>query len=82
MIWVRIPGCAIFFCCSTSLNLSFLFLKKDLLMYLSAVVGLHCCTCAFSSCGKWGLLFIVVPWLLIVVASLLWSTGSRLLGLQ
>ena len=25
MIWVRIPGSAIFFCCSTSLNLSFLF---------------------------------------------------------
>ena len=23
-------------------------------MYLLAVVGLHCCTRAFSSCGKWG----------------------------
>ena len=25
-----------------------------------SVLGLHCCTRAFSSCGEWGLLFIVV----------------------
>ena len=30
-----------------------------------AVLGLHCCMGAFSSCGKWGLLFVVVCELLI-----------------
>ena len=35
-----------------------------------AVLGLRCCTQAFSSCGEWGPLFVVVCGLLIVVASL------------
>ena len=35
-----------------------------------AVLCLHCCTQAFSGCGQWGLLFIAVRGLLIVVASL------------
>ena len=35
-----------------------------------AALGLCCCTRAFSSCGKWGLLFVVVCGLLIAVASL------------
>ena len=35
-----------------------------------AVLGLSCCTQAFSSCGERGLLFIVVHGLLIAVASL------------
>ena len=35
-----------------------------------AVLGLRCCTRAFSNCGEWGLLFIVVRRLLIAVASL------------
>ena len=39
-------------------------------VYLLAVLGLHCCTQAFSSCRDWGLFFIVVHGLLIVVASL------------
>ena len=34
----------------------------------------------FSGCGEWGLLFIVVCRLLIVVASLAGITGSRLMG--
>ena len=34
------------------------------------VLGLHCCTQAFSSCGKWGLLFLEVCGLFIAVASL------------
>ena len=34
-----------------------------------AVLGLRFCARAFSSCGKWGLLFIVVHGLLIAVAS-------------
>ena len=38
-------------------------------LFLAALV-LHCCTWAFSSCNKWGLLFIEVHRLLIAVASL------------
>ena len=33
-----------------------------------AALGLGCCSWAFSSCGKWGLLFVVVPKLIVVVA--------------
>ena len=35
-----------------------------------AALGLHCCTQAVFSCIKWGLLFVAVCRLLIVVASL------------
>ena len=35
-----------------------------------AALGLCCCVRAFSSCGKQGLLFVVVRGLLIAVASL------------
>ena len=38
--------------------------------YFLAVLGLCCCGWAFSSFSKWGLLFIAVLRLLIVVASL------------
>ena len=40
-----------------------------------AVLGLHCRTQAFSSCGKRGLLFVAVRGLLIVVASLVVEHG-------
>ena len=36
----------------------------------SAALGLRSCELAFSSCGEWGLLFVAVHRLLIVVASL------------
>ena len=49
--------------------LFFLFLKKFIYLFM-AVLGLHCCAWAFSSCGERGLLFIAVHGLLIVVASL------------
>ena len=68
------------------------FLKKIFIyfIYLSlAVLGLQCCAQAFSSCGKWGMLFVAVCRLLNAVASLvaehglsarrlqyLWCTGS------
>ena len=42
-----------------------------------AVLGLRCCTRAFSSCGERGLLFVAVRWLLIVVASLHRSEERR-----
>ena len=40
------------------------------------------CTQALFSCREWGLLLIAVHRLLIVVVLLLWSTGSRVRGLQ
>ena len=58
------------------------FLKFYLFLFL-AVLGLHCGTQAFSSCGERGLLFIAVCGLLIAVASLvkhgLSSCGSQAL---
>ena len=45
-------------------------------MYLFlAVLGLRCCARAFSSCGKWELLFVAVHGLLIAVASLVAEHG-------
>ena len=47
-----------------------------LLTYLfMAVLGLHCCARAFSSCGEWGLLLVAVHGLLIAVASLVAEHG-------
>ena len=43
--------------------------------FFLAVLGLLCCTRAFSSCGERGLLFIVVRGLLIAVASLIAEHG-------
>ena len=45
------------------------FLFLFLFLFL-AVLGLRCCTRAFSSCGEWGLPFVAVSGLLIMVASL------------
>ena len=45
-----------------------------------AVLGLRFCARAFSSCGKWGPLFIAVPGPLTIVASLVGSTGSICAG--
>ena len=44
-----------------------------------AVLGLRCCTRAFSSCGERGLLFVAVHRLLIAVAS---RCGARALGVR
>ena len=44
------------------------------LLFLAAL-GLRCCTRAFSSCGEWGLLFVVVSGLLIAVAPLIVEHG-------
>ena len=40
-----------------------------------AALGLRCCARAFSSCGEWGLLFVVVRGLLTAVASLVAEHG-------
>ena len=56
----------------------FFFLNIYLFIYLILVtLGLRCCTWAFSSCGDWGLVFVVVHGLLIAVAS---HCGSQALG--
>ena len=53
-----------------------LFIKFIFLIYLFlAALGLRCCVWAFSSCGEWGLLFVAVRRLLIVVASLVGEHG-------
>ena len=52
------------------------FFKIYLFIYLFlAVLGLRCCARAFSSCGEWGLLFVLVRGLLITVASLVAEHG-------
>ena len=60
----------------------FIFKFIYLFIYLLAALGLRCCMRAFSSCDEWGLLFIVVHGLLIVVASLFAEHGLWACGLQ
>ena len=45
-----------------------------------AVLGLRFCARPFSSCGKWGPLFIAVRGPLIITASLVAEPGSRRAG--
>ena len=53
-----------------------IFKKYMYLFYLFlAALGLRCCARAFSSCGKQGLLFVVVHGLLNAVASLVTEHG-------
>ena len=56
---------------------SILFLKNlFIFIYLFlAALGLRCCARAFSSCGEWALLIVVVLGLLIAVASLVAEHG-------
>ena len=44
------------------------------------MLGLYCCVRAFSSCSEGELLFVAVHRLLIAVASLVGSMGSRHMG--
>ena len=46
-----------------------IFIIEFIYLFL-AMLGLHCCMWAFSSCSGWGLLFTAVHRLLIAVASL------------
>ena len=55
---------------------SFYFFFNFIYLFLFlAVLGLHCCAWAFSSCGKRGLLFVAVHGLLTEVASLVVAHG-------
>ena len=65
------------------LFLAFFLQLLYLFIYLFlAVLGRHCCSWAFSSCGKWGLLFFVVRRLLTAVASLVVEQRLQACGLQ
>ena len=56
---------------ASALAFTFIFIYLFIfIVYFLAVLGLCCCTRAFSSCGKRGLLFVAVHGLLIAVASL------------
>ena len=58
-----------------SIFLFLLFIYLFTYLFILAVLGLRCSAQAFSSCGEWGLLFIVVRRLLIAVASLFAEHG-------
>ena len=60
-------------------SLSLIRIYSSFFFFLAAL-GHCCCVQAFSSCSKWGLLFAVMLRLLILVASLVASTGSRHAG--
>ena len=55
------------------LEVLFFLIKK--IFFILAALGLCCCTWAFSSCSKWGLLFVAAHGFLIVVASLVAEHG-------
>ena len=63
--------------------LDFFFFKWDLFIYLFlAGLGLRFCARAFSSCGKWGPLFIVVRGPLTIAASLVAEHGLQMCRLS
>ena len=64
----------IFVTCQELSGLFFIIIIIIYLLFL-AVLGLHCCTWAFSSCGERGPLFVAVCGLLIAVASLVAEHG-------
>ena len=68
-VWSQVAGAEdLRVACRLVLFLFFFFLRFICLFF--AVLGLHCCVQAFSSCGEQGLLFIAVLGLLIAVAFL------------
>ena len=70
------PLCTVQGGCVHTCSLMHFFFLIHLFIYLFLVVlGLRCCTRAFSSCGEWGLLFVAVRGLLLVVASLVVEHG-------
>ena len=67
--------------CCVGLRLFFL-INLFIYVFILAVLGLHCCMRAFSSCGEQGLVIVVVHGLLIAVASLVAAMGFMVCGLQ
>ena len=60
----------------------FTFLKIHFIYLFLAALGLHCCSRAFSSCSKQGLLFLAARGLLISVASLVEEHRLQARGLS
>ena len=63
--------------------MKFKHILRIILLYIfggGTVLGLRCCTRAFSSCSKQGLLFLAVRGLLIAVASLVAEHGLSSCG--
>ena len=60
--------------CSITVSTNLAVFLKFIYLFL-AEFGLRCCTWAFSSCGEWGLVFVAVHGLLLVVASLVAEHG-------
>ena len=69
-------------CPSINHEFNFYFYLFILFIYFLSALGLLCCTRTFSSCGKRGLVFLVVHGLLIVVASLVAEHGLQACRLQ
>ena len=55
--------------------LGYLFIYLFIYLLFLAVLGLHCCARAFSSCAERGLLFVAVRGFLIAVVSLVVEHG-------
>ena len=68
-------------CLSLVMQIFFKFLKLIYLLFLAAL-GLHGCAWAFSSCGEWELIFVVVHKLLIMGLLLLQTMVCRMCEFQ
>ena len=66
--------CSIFVLNLVALILNIIFKNKFIYLFL-AVLGLRCCTWAFSSCSERGLPFVAVSGLLVAVTSLVVEHG-------
>ena len=82
-LYISLPahGMSVAIVCFSGVLLCLILLLFNKFIYLFMdALGLCCCTRAFFSCSKWGLLFVVVRGLLVVVVSLCF--GARALGVR
>ena len=77
LLWI-----AFFFFKGTLFLFIYLSIYLFIYYYFGAALGLRCCSQGFSSCGKWGLLFIAACGLLIAVDSPAAEHGLQARGLQ
>ena len=79
---LRSPGAATNTQCNLNIIIIIIIVIKHgwrFCFFFLAVLGLHCCMQAFSSCSERGLLFVAVHGLLTAVASLV-ACATRALG--
>ena len=69
-MFIKILGIVIFFLIHSNL-------KTIIDLLVLAVLGLHCCTWAFSSCSEWRLSFVAAHRLLVIASLVAQHTGSR-----